>query len=79
MNNDKLIKYIKSNEETFRFWVGRNEKLQHSADIFKPLIEPFITEFPNVNLNGCQECIIDMLRWALSLIKDKPKKDDEKK
>jgi hypothetical protein len=69
-----MIKHIEKNQELFRFWIKRNEKLQHSADVFKPLLEPFQKEFPSVNVNGCPECIIDMLRWALSLIKTKEEK-----
>lgn len=60
------IKHYEDNKETFDMWIREKTRLQVSNDIFKPLIEPFTTEFPTVNLNGCQDCIIDMLIWVKS-------------
>jgi len=61
--------HIQSNLETFNFWIEKQERLQVSNDIFKPLIPVFMAENPTVNLNGCQDCIIDMLIWCRMKLK----------
>lgn len=73
-----MIEHYIQNKETFDHWIKVHERLQISNDIFKPLIKPFMAANPNVNLNGCQDCIIDMLVWVRAEWKktteDKPKK-----
>lgn len=61
---EKWLQHVKDNEETIAFWIERNEKLQLSDDMLQPMIEPFLKEFPFHNLRSCNDCIIDMLRWA---------------
>lgn len=56
--------HIQNNLEIFNFWIHENSKLQISNDIFKPLIPIFESENPGVNVNSCQDCIIDMLIWC---------------
>jgi hypothetical protein len=62
----KHVQHYEANKAVFDAWIDCNSKLQISADIFQPLIEPFKKEFPSVNLVGCPECLIDMLRWVKS-------------
>lgn len=61
MNN---IQHYEANKAVFDLWISTGERLQISNDIFQPLIEPFQKENPGVNLNGCHECLTDMLRWT---------------
>lgn len=61
---EKWLQHVKDNEETIAFWIERHEKLQLSDDMLQPIIEPFLKEFPTHNLRSCNDCIIDMLRWA---------------
>lgn len=72
----EILKHIENNQDLFRFWIERNEKLQASNDIFTPIIPDFVKENPGVNVTGCPECIIDMLRWSIKQLKEtqKPKK-----
>jgi len=70
-----MIEHIKQHQETYRLWIEIGEIVHPAHDLVSPLVEEFKAEFPTVNLNGCNECVIDMLRWALSKIKtndDKP-------
>ena len=64
---------IKEQQDSYRVWIETND-VQLSSDFVSPLIPEFKEEFPTVNLYGCKECVIDMLRWALS----KLKQDDTK-
>lgn len=66
----EVLKHIENNQALFRFWISRNEKLQSSSDLLSPLIPDFVKENPGVNVNGCPECIIDMLRWAIKQLKE---------
>lgn len=58
------IEHYQANQSTFDFWIERNEILQPSMDILQPLIKPFNERFPEVNINACHNCIIDMLKWS---------------
>lgn len=71
---EQFYKHVQDNAELFNFWIERNERLQYSADVLKPLIEPFKAANPTVNIHGCQDCIIDMLIWAKIQLKNKPNK-----
>lgn len=64
-----MIEHYKNNEPIFDLWIRNHEKLQISNDIFKPFIEPFKEANPNVNLEGCPDCIIDMLVWVRKEVK----------
>lgn len=68
-----MIEHYLANKDEFDLWIRTNEKLQISNDIFKPFIEPFLEANKGVNLQGCQECIIDMLRWVKSEVKKQTK------
>lgn len=68
-----MIEHYLANQATFDLWIKNNEKLQISNDIFKPFIEPFLEANKGVNLQGCPECIIDMLRWVKSEVKKQTK------
>jgi len=75
----KILNHIETNQELFRFWISRNERLQSSADILKPIIPIFQELNTGVNIEGCPDCLIDMLRWAIKELKeskDVPKKKD---
>jgi len=61
----ELIEHVNQNKETFRIWIETNQKLQIDSDYLKPLVPEFLKEFPEVSIEGCPECIIDMLRWAI--------------
>ena len=61
---EKWLEHVKDNEETFKLWIEMNEMVQPSNDLLKPIIPIFNKEFPTMNIYGCRECVIDMLRWA---------------
>lgn len=70
-----LVKHIEKNKDKFEFWIKRNEKLQPSADVLQLIIPEFEKANPGAKaINGCPDCIIDMLRWALIQIKKEDKK-----
>lgn len=64
-----IIEHYEGNKETFEMWIGHNTRLQPSMDI----LQPFIKIYPH-SINGCQDCLIDMLIWIRSEIK-KTKED----
>ena len=70
------LNHIKENVELFRMWVANNEHLQNSMDILQPVIEVYNEEFPQqaIGLSNCKECLLDMLRWAISQTKEEVKK-----
>ena len=68
---EEFYNHVANNSEAFDLWIENHSKLQHSADILQPLIEPFLKENPTVNLKGCSDCIIDMLIWAKIQLKNK--------
>lgn len=70
--NPETLAHIEANQGTFRFWIKRNEKLQLESDILKPIVKEFEADPENIgiNLRGCAECIIDMLRWAIKQLKE---------
>jgi len=53
-------------------WVANNEHLQNSMDVLQPVIEVYNEEFPQqaIGLSNCKECLLDMLRWAISQTKE---------
>jgi hypothetical protein len=61
-----LKKYVESHIDRINLHIRQNDKLQPSMDFLKPIIEEFKSkpEHKKFNLDGCPECIIDMLRWA---------------
>lgn len=61
---ENWLKHVKENEETFKLWIETHAQLQISNDIFAPIIPEFIKAFPQTNIYGCQNCILDMLMWA---------------
>jgi hypothetical protein len=61
----ELFNHIKENHDTLSIWFKTHQKLQIGHDMLKPLIEPFTEAFPGVNLNGCPNCVLDMIGWAL--------------
>ncbi len=66
------LNHIKENVELFRVWVANNEHLQNSMDVLQPVIEVYNEEFPQqaIGLSNCKECLLDMLRWAISQTKE---------
>jgi len=70
------LNHIKENVELFRVWVNNNEHLQNSMDVLQPVIEVYNEEFPQqaIGLSNCKECLLDMLRWAISQTKEEVKK-----
>jgi hypothetical protein len=70
------LNHIKENVELFRMWVNNNEHLQNSMDVLQPVIEVYNEEFPQqvIGLSNCKECLLDMLRWAISQTKEEVKK-----
>jgi len=70
------LNHIKENVELFRVWVANNEHLQNSMDVLQPVIEVYNEEFPQqaIGLSNCKECLLDMLRWAISQTKEEVKK-----
>lgn len=54
--------YIK-HQPIFELWVETNQKISASHDLISPLIPEFVKANPGVNVHGCSECVIDMLRW----------------
>lgn len=77
----ELASHIEANQEKFRFWIKRNERLLLESDILAPIVKEFEADPENagINLRGCQECIIDMLRWAIKQIKPEVKKEEKQK
>lgn len=75
----ELLQYIEANQDIFRLQIKMNARLQSSSDILKPIIPAFLESNKGVNLEGCPECILDMLRWSIKELKEskesKPKKD----
>ena len=65
----ETLDYISKNRPMFEFWIKRNERLQSSQDLLTPIIPEFTEANPSVNVNGCPDCIIDMLRWAIKELK----------
>lgn len=63
------VKHFKANQELFDFWISRNERLQASADILKPMIEAYERE-TEFRVTACQDCIIDALRWCKTQVKN---------
>jgi hypothetical protein len=70
------LNHIKENVELFRMWVANNEHLQNSMDVLQPVIEVYNEEFPQqaIGTSNCKECLLDMLRWAISQTKEEVKK-----
>jgi hypothetical protein len=70
------LNHIKENVELFRMWVANNEHLQNSMDVLQPVIEVYNEEFPEqaIGTSNCKECLLDMLRWAISQTKEEVKK-----
>jgi len=74
-----VLSYIAKNEDTIRLYVRTNQKLQSSSDFLKPIIPSFLEENKGVNIDGCPECILDMLRWSLKVLKESQKEEPKKK
>ena len=70
------LNHIKENVELFRMFVNNNEHLQNSMDVLQPVIEVYNEEFPQqaIGTSNCKECLLDMLRWAISQTKEEIKK-----
>lgn len=68
---DEFYNHVANNSEVFDLWINNNSRLEPSADILQPLIKPFETENPGVNIRSCKDCIIDMLIWAKIQLKNK--------
>lgn len=70
------LNHIKENVELFRMFVNNNEHLQNSMDVLQPVIEVYNEEFPQqaIGTSNCKECLLDMLRWAISQTKEEVKK-----
>ena len=66
------LNHIKENVELFRMFVNNNEHLQNSMDVLQPVIEVYNEEFPEqaIGTSNCKECLLDMLRWAISQTKE---------
>ena len=66
------LNHIKENVELFRMYVNNNEHLQNSMDVLQPVIESYNLEFREqaIGLSNCRECLLDMLRWAISQTKE---------
>lgn len=60
----EFYEHIETNLPTFNLWIENHSRLQISADILQPLVPVFMEANPTTNLNGCQDCIIDMLIWC---------------
>lgn len=74
----EVLKHIKDNLSTLQIWADNKIRVQPSHDILKPIIPSFQKEFPSVNINGCPECVTDMICWAVIEYKktiDKPLKN----
>lgn len=63
---DEVKAHVKANIDSINLWIRLNDKLQPSMDVLQPIIKEFKSkpEHKNINIDGCPECIIDMLRWA---------------
>jgi hypothetical protein len=75
----KHIQHYEQNKETFDLIIRNKTGHQASHDLFIPFIEPFKKEFPTVNLENCQECVIDMLVWVKSEWKKTQEPTEKKK
>lgn len=64
-----MIEHIKANLPTIQVWIDTDAELQPDNDILKPIVTEYVKEFQFVNLMGCRECLIDMLRWAVILVR----------
>ena len=60
-----VIKHIKANLDTLQVWADNKLRVQPSHDILSEIIPEFKKSFPDVNLNGCPECVTDMICWAI--------------
>ena len=71
--NQELLQLIQDNKETYDAYIGVNARLNKDADNIKPLIEAYESENNTKEVSGsnCQDCIIDMLRWAVKQIAPK--------
>lgn len=76
----EVKEYVNNNLPTIDLWIRQNEKLQPSMDFLQPIIKDFEADpiSKGKNLNGCPECIIDMLRWARKEAKDETKEGKTK-
>lgn len=76
--NPDVIAHISQNIEVLQVHIDNHNRVQPSADIVKPLIEPFKTAFPDVDIYSCPDCVLDMIQWSLIQYKrqteEKPKK-----
>lgn len=77
--NKEVLKYIELNEDVIRLYVKTNQRLQSSSDFLAPIIPTFLEENKGVNLEGCPECLLDMLRWSLKVLKESNESQDKKK
>lgn len=70
---EKQIEHIKNNLILFRSWVANSEHLQPSMDVLRPVIGIYNAQFPNqaIGTSACKECLLDMIRWAIGLTKEK--------
>lgn len=81
MISKELKQYYIDNKPTIDYWIKANDKLQPGMDFLQPIIKEFKADKANegINLNGCHECIIDMLRWLRKEAKDETKEENPKK
>lgn len=79
----KVITHIKNNLPTLEIWFKLKERVQPSNDLLKPIILEFKAAFPDVNINGCPDCVNDMIGWAIieykKTLKPEPKTKKEDK
>ena len=77
--NNEFLTYVEKNEDIIRLYVKTNQRLQSSSDFLKPIIPTFLEENKGVNIEGCPDCILDMLRWSLKILKESKAEPKEQK
>lgn len=70
MNSTDSLNYYKEHKVTFDAWISINEKINVGNGLVAPLIT-YYEEKTGFKINGCPDCILDMLKWYAV---QKPKK-----
>jgi hypothetical protein len=72
---NEFKEHVLKNRDVFKMWIENKEQLQKGMDILKPIIPEYKKVNPINNLeSNCQDCILDMLIWALIQVKEPNKK-----
>ena len=75
MNSTESLNYYNQHKQTFDAWLSIGEKINVGNGLVAPLIS-YYEETTGFKINGCPDCISDMLVWYSTQENKKKKKHD---